>query len=267
MSSPEAGLTPTILAGTGFWEEPTIIEALITKRLTSPKTTCIATLRRGSGRSSNRGGEDFGVAKRHAYRCLSEYSFRRRHREESRQKRLRRMVALLNPSTGGSRDYGRKQGGQILHRPLLGTAAFYTRARRDYRFSVLSRSTHETQVALAMSRRRTHVRAGVLAAAAGLVCIGLAARWNASIPVLAGAIRTYHLFAGDVVALGAKWCGARIPDLIEPAHSPRHRGFWHSKLVAGVLFIGAVLLAGGYALGGSIPMAFFSVPLSTINWT
>lgn len=108
-----------------------------------------------------------------------------------------------------------------------------------------------------MSRRRTHVRAGVLAAAAGLVCIGLAARWNPSIPVLAGAIRTYHLFVGGVVALGAEWCGARIPDLIEPAHSPRHRGFWHSKLVAGALFMGAVLLAGVYALGGSTPMAFF----------
>lgn len=41
-----------------------------------------------------------GVAKRHAYRYLSEYSFRRSHRKESRQKRLRRMVALLNPSIG-----------------------------------------------------------------------------------------------------------------------------------------------------------------------
>ena len=39
-----------------------------------------------------------GVAKRHAYRYLCEYSFRRSHREESRQKWLRRMVALLNPS-------------------------------------------------------------------------------------------------------------------------------------------------------------------------
>lgn len=43
-----------------------------------------------------------GVAKRHAYRYLSEYSFRRSHREETPQKRLRRMVALLNPSAGGS---------------------------------------------------------------------------------------------------------------------------------------------------------------------
>lgn len=41
-----------------------------------------------------------GVAKRHAYRDLSEYSFWRSHREESRRKRLRRMVALLNPSAG-----------------------------------------------------------------------------------------------------------------------------------------------------------------------
>ena len=45
-----------------------------------------------------------GVTKRQAYRYLSEYSFRRSHREESRQKRLRRMVALLNLSTGGSRE-------------------------------------------------------------------------------------------------------------------------------------------------------------------
>jgi transposase-like protein len=36
-----------------------------------------------------------GVAKRHAYRYLSEYSFRRSHRSDSRQKRLRRMIALL----------------------------------------------------------------------------------------------------------------------------------------------------------------------------
>jgi transposase-like protein len=43
-----------------------------------------------------------GIAKRHAYRYLSEYSFRRSHREETRQKRLRRMVALLKPSAGGS---------------------------------------------------------------------------------------------------------------------------------------------------------------------
>jgi len=43
-----------------------------------------------------------GVAKRHAYRYLSEYSFRRSHRSDSRQRRLHRMVALLNPSTGGS---------------------------------------------------------------------------------------------------------------------------------------------------------------------
>lgn len=107
-----------------------------------------------------------------------------------------------------------------------------------------------------MSRRRTHVRAGVIAAAVGLVCIGLAARWNPSIPVLAGAMRTYHLFAGGVVALGAGWFGARIPDLIEPARLPRHRGFWHSKLVAGVLLVGAALLAGGYLLSGATPMAF-----------
>lgn len=43
-----------------------------------------------------------GVAKRHAYRYLSEYSFRRSHRKETRQKRLHRMVALLNPSIGRS---------------------------------------------------------------------------------------------------------------------------------------------------------------------
>jgi len=38
-----------------------------------------------------------GVAKRHAYRYLSEYSFRRSHRSDSRQTRLRRMIALLRP--------------------------------------------------------------------------------------------------------------------------------------------------------------------------
>jgi len=41
-----------------------------------------------------------GVAKRHAYRYLSEYSFRRSHRSDSRQKRLRRMVALLRLNYG-----------------------------------------------------------------------------------------------------------------------------------------------------------------------
>jgi transposase-like protein len=43
-----------------------------------------------------------GVAKRHAYRYLSEYSFRRSHRSDSRQKRLRRMVALLRSNYGVS---------------------------------------------------------------------------------------------------------------------------------------------------------------------
>jgi transposase-like protein len=43
-----------------------------------------------------------GVAKRHAYRYLSEYSFRRSHRSESRQKRLRRMIALLKLGDGPS---------------------------------------------------------------------------------------------------------------------------------------------------------------------
>lgn len=41
-----------------------------------------------------------GVAKRHAYRYLSEYSFRRSHRSDSRQKRLSRMVALLRSNYG-----------------------------------------------------------------------------------------------------------------------------------------------------------------------
>jgi transposase-like protein len=43
-----------------------------------------------------------GVAKRHAYRYLSEYSFRRSHRSDSRQKRLRRMIALLKLDDGPS---------------------------------------------------------------------------------------------------------------------------------------------------------------------
>lgn len=43
-----------------------------------------------------------GVAKRHAYRYLSEYSFRRSHRTDSRQKRLRRMIALLRSGYGPS---------------------------------------------------------------------------------------------------------------------------------------------------------------------
>jgi len=43
-----------------------------------------------------------GVAKRHAYRYLSEYSFRRSHRSDSRQKRLRRMIALLRLDDGAS---------------------------------------------------------------------------------------------------------------------------------------------------------------------
>jgi transposase-like protein len=41
-----------------------------------------------------------GVAKRHAYRYLSEYSFRRSRCPDSRQKRLRRMVALLRSNCG-----------------------------------------------------------------------------------------------------------------------------------------------------------------------
>ena len=103
MSSPEAGLTPTILAGTGFWEEPTIIEALITKRLTPAEDDVHCNTAEGEWSIFKPWWRGFrGVAKRHAYRYLSEYSFRRSHREETPQKRLRRMVALLNPSAGGS---------------------------------------------------------------------------------------------------------------------------------------------------------------------
>ena len=43
-----------------------------------------------------------GVAKRHAYRYLSEYSFRRSRRSDSRRKRLRRMIALLKLDDGAS---------------------------------------------------------------------------------------------------------------------------------------------------------------------
>jgi transposase-like protein len=43
-----------------------------------------------------------GVAKRHSYRYLSEYLFRRSHQSDSRQKRLRRMIALLRLNYGPS---------------------------------------------------------------------------------------------------------------------------------------------------------------------
>ena len=87
MSSPEAGLTPTILAGTGFWEEPAIIEALITKRLTPAEDDVHCNTAEGEWSIPGPWWRGFrGVAKRHAYRYLSEYSFRRSHREETPQK-------------------------------------------------------------------------------------------------------------------------------------------------------------------------------------
>jgi transposase-like protein len=57
-----------------------------------------------------------GVAKRHAYRYLSEYSFRRSHRSDSRQKRLRRMIALLKLANGASVE-SRSSFGTCRHLP------------------------------------------------------------------------------------------------------------------------------------------------------
>jgi membrane-bound metal-dependent hydrolase YbcI (DUF457 family) len=84
----------------------------------------------------------------------------------------------------------------------------------------------------------------------------MAIRQYPSLPILDGAMRAYHLLVGIVVALAAGWLGAQLPDLIEPARSPHHRGFWHSKLVTVALLTGGVLLASGYVLGGTSPKAF-----------
>jgi len=58
------------------------------------------------------------------------------------------------------------------------------------------------------------------------------------------------------LALACGWVGARLPDWIEPARTPHHRGFWHSKALGGALLLLSGLLAGGVVLGRSHPVIF-----------
>jgi len=99
-----------------------------------------------------------------------------------------------------------------------------------------------------MSKRQTHVRVGFAGTAAvllGIVALGLE---DPSLPVLAGASQAYHLAIGIGLALACGWVGARLPDWIESARTPHHRGFWHSKTLAGMLLVLSGLLAGGFLL-------------------
>jgi hypothetical protein len=107
-----------------------------------------------------------------------------------------------------------------------------------------------------MSRRRTHARAGFVGTAATLVGIAIAGHQDPSLPVLAGATQLYHFAAGMGLALACGWAGARLPDWIEPARTPHHRGFWHSKALGGALLVLSGLLAGGVILGQSRPVIF-----------
>lgn len=107
-----------------------------------------------------------------------------------------------------------------------------------------------------MSNRQTHVRVGVAGTAAvllGIVALGLK---DPSLTVLAGASRTYHLAVGIGLALACGWVGARLPDWIESARTPHHRGFWHSKTLAGILLVLSGLLVGGILLDQAHPEIF-----------
>ncbi len=77
-----------------------------------------------------------GVAKRNAYRYLSEYAFRQSPCSDSRQRRLRRMVVLLNTSIGGS-----------------GEGRFYTGPHRKLPFSTQERPTFPNTQRVQRSRR------------------------------------------------------------------------------------------------------------------
>jgi membrane-bound metal-dependent hydrolase YbcI (DUF457 family) len=59
------------------------------------------------------------------------------------------------------------------------------------------------------------------------------------------------------MALACGYVGARLPDWIEPARTPHHRGFWHSKALGAGLVLVACLLAQGSVWGEATPQAFF----------
>ena len=107
-----------------------------------------------------------------------------------------------------------------------------------------------------MSNRRAHAQAGLAGAAVSVIGIAIAASQVPSLPVLAGALRPRHLVVGTGFALACGWVGARLPDWIEPPRSPRHRGFWHSKTLAGMLLVLSGLLAGGFLLDQARPEVF-----------
>lgn len=114
-----------------------------------------------------------------------------------------------------------------------------------------------------MSRRQTHARAGFVGTAATLIGIAVAGHQNPSLPVLAGATQLYHFAAGMGLALACGWVGARLPDWIEPAHTPHHRGSWHSKALGGALLVLSGLLVGGFILGQSRSV-FFLVRIAAL---
>jgi len=69
---------------------------------------------------------------------------------------------------------------------------------------------------------------------------------GATFPLLDGATRAFQVLAG-----------ARLPDLLEPARTPHHRAFWHSKALGAGLALLACLLAQGSVWGDATPRAFF----------
>ena len=108
-----------------------------------------------------------------------------------------------------------------------------------------------------MSKRQTHVRVGLAGTTMillGIVALGLK---DSSLPVLAGASQALHLAVGIGIALACGWVGARLPDWIEPARSPHHRGFWHSKTLATALLVVSTLIITGHFLDGARPAVFF----------
>ena len=107
-----------------------------------------------------------------------------------------------------------------------------------------------------MSRRATHVRAGLATTVAGIAGIAAAAHRGAALLLLDGATRA-SVLAGVGMALACGYVGARLPDWIEPARTPHHRGFWHSKALGGTLMLLACLLAQGSVWEEATPRAFF----------
>ena len=107
-----------------------------------------------------------------------------------------------------------------------------------------------------MSRRATHVRAGLATTVAGIAGIAAAAHQGAALLLLDGATRASHVLAGVGMALACGYVGARLPDWIEPARTPHHRGFWHSKALGGALMLLACLLAQGSVWEEATPRAF-----------